>query len=88
MMLMVDPARIYQFWTGLLLVAQCELVLMVTVNSDIGIFLSILLWLCLNLIPLVALLQVYNSSFLNILKIVYLSYLLAMGFVSIEEYNE
>ena len=78
----------YRFWTGLLLLVRCGLVLAVTIDAETSIALSILMWLCLLLIPLVALLQVYNSSLLNVLEIVYLSCLLAMASFSNREYNK
>ena len=71
----------YRFWTGFLLLVRCGLVLVMTLESDREVALSILMWLCLILIPLVALLQVYNSFVLNILEIVYLSCILAMVFL-------
>ena len=78
----------YRFWTGLLLLVRCALVLTVIVQSDISIALSVLMWQCLILIPLVALLQVYNSTILNVLETFYLSSLLAMVFLSIAKYSE
>ena len=46
------------------------------------------MWTCLILNALVALLQVYNSTFLNVLEIVYLFFLLAMVFLATAKYNE
>ena len=60
----------------------------VTISSDIDTTLSVLMWFCLILIPLVALLQVYKSSVLNVLESVYLSCLLAMAFLSIGKHME
>ena len=78
----------YRFWTGLLLIVRCTLVLAVTFITDQLVTLNILMWTCLILIPLVALLQVYNSTVLNVLEIVYLCCLLAMVFLSNAKYNE
>ena len=68
----------YRFWTGFLLLVRCGLVLVMTFENDQEVALSILMCLCLILIPLVALLQVYNSYALNILEIINFSCILAM----------
>ena len=71
----------YRFWTGFLLLIRCGLVLVMTFQNDQEVSLSVLMWLCLILIPLVALLQVYKSFVLNILENVYFSCILAMVFL-------
>ena len=78
----------YRFWTGLLLLVRCALALVVTFITDELVTLNILMWTCLILIPLVALLQVYNSTFLNVLEIVYLLFLQAIVFLATAKYNE
>ena len=71
----------YRFWTGFLLLVRCGLVLVMTFENDQEVSLSVLMWLCLILIPLISLLQVYNSFALNILENVYFSCILAMVFL-------
>ena len=77
----------YHFWTGLLLLARCLLVITVTVNNDGKINLDILMWLCLILIPLVALIKVYKSFVLNVLEIVCFLCILAMVHSLTAEYD-
>ena len=68
----------YRFWTGLLLIVRCLLVLTVTVSTNGNLNLHFLMWLCLILIPLVASIKVYKSAVLNVLEVVYLLCILAM----------
>ena len=77
----------YRSWSGLLLLVRCLLVLVVTVSNDSSVTLSILTWVCLILVPLVALLQVYKSFLLNVLEIAYLSCILAMVFFTSTPYG-
>ena len=72
----------YRFWTGLLVVVRCFLVLVVATNKDLESTAEYLMWVCLVFIPLVALLQIYKNAILNVLEIFYFSALLAMTFLA------
>ena len=72
----------YRFWTGLLVMVRCFLVLVVTIDSEQELAADFLVWVCLLFIPLVALLQIYKVALLNVLETIYFSALVLVVFMS------
>lgn len=72
----------YRSWTGVLLLIRCIMALVVAFENDPVVAMNVLAWMCLLLIPIITLLQVYRSAILNMLEVWYLSCLLMMVYLN------